>query len=378
MEGWAKPEKEFAWALGPACRLILTPRTAPAGTVLLELNLNPFVLPGAMDGQCLNVFVGGVQLGHDRIIGEGTVGYFVPAHVIRGTSDIVVTLRMPDSRRPIDLGFNDDTRLLGFMCRSAALLDVPIVPDVPRRLLPPQAFASATGGAESVLQAVAIQLGLMAAALVSGFESLGHNCEFGVVQRQCGIESLGLLRFAGISLPDLLGALDTEFAGLGSPDQFEVVITDDVRPEFLIRDTRHQLMVHTRRFPDQTNANEVTRMAGSYLSLLRRKFFETMRESDRIFVVQRPGQTLASQALPLLTRLRAYGLHALLFVVEGSDYPPGTVEELGFGLFRGWIHRLAPQRAIEECNLAAWLSLCANTRRLWDVQRAMCQRPGSS
>src|SRR5690242_4928537 len=37
--------------------------------------------------------------------------------------------------------------------------------------------------------------------LLRKFESLGDNCEFGLVQRKAGIEPVYLLRFAGFEIP---------------------------------------------------------------------------------------------------------------------------------------------------------------------------------
>ena len=59
--------------------------------------------------------------------------------------------------------------------------------------------------------------------LMLRFESLGQNCEFGLVQRRCGSEPLGLLRFASTPLPHLLAAFEGGFEGLGGPDAIEII-----------------------------------------------------------------------------------------------------------------------------------------------------------
>lgn len=61
--------------------------------------------------------------------------------------------------------------------------------------------------------------------LMLSFESLGDNCEFGLVQRQANIEPLGLLRFNGFHVPPefrierLVAGLDRHFYGLGELGQ---------------------------------------------------------------------------------------------------------------------------------------------------------------
>ena len=206
--------------------------------------------------------------------------------------------------------------------------------------------------------------------MLLGFESLGHNCEFGVAQRHLGAEPLALLRFSGITLPDLLTGIESHFAGAGKPEQMEVLLTDGARREFMVRDKRHNFSLHTLRFADEADAAHVLADAQLHLNFLQRMFAESMGGGEKLFVFQRGGQTLDSQARPLLARLRAHGPNALLFVVEGDAHPPGTVQELDHGLFRGWTDRVAPQEEVGNCNLSAWLSNCANARRLWDVQRS--------
>ena len=58
--------------------------------------------------------------------------------------------------------------------------------------------------------------------LMLAFESLGDNCEFGLVQRDGGAEPLGLLRFAGMSLGNLVAALEAKLDGLGTIDTVTV------------------------------------------------------------------------------------------------------------------------------------------------------------
>jgi hypothetical protein len=51
-------------------------------------------------------------------------------------------------------------------------------------------------------------------ALFRRFESLGMTCEFGLVQRQLGLEPLGLLRFASITPDNLIALLNSDLAGV--------------------------------------------------------------------------------------------------------------------------------------------------------------------
>ncbi len=370
LDGWSHPEPGFSWAIGRQARFVLRVSTAPPDSrLLLELDLNPFAPPGSQQGQRLTVVAGGMVLASERIVGEGVVAYDVPVAAWPDDGWLVVGLSMPDAHRPADVGFGTDRRELGFMLRHAAVRVTSPLPAALSRRLPPLALP--VEGDSTVLgDAFARLTGLPARDVLSGFESLGHNCEFGVAQRHVGAEPLGLLRFAGITLPDLLRGLDTGFADMGEDGQLEILLADGDRREFMARDTRHCVSLHTLRYADETDEAAVHRQAQLHMRFLRRMFIETLSGGDKIFVFQRGGQTLVSQMRPLLERLRLHGDRALLFMVVGDAHAPGTVEELGHGLFRGWTDRVAPQGEVGNCNLQAWLSVCANARRLCGVQRA--------
>ena len=58
--------------------------------------------------------------------------------------------------------------------------------------------------------------------LMLAFESLGENCDFGLVQRHAGAEPLGIYRFSGTNLYQLLSTLNNEFEGVGELLNFTV------------------------------------------------------------------------------------------------------------------------------------------------------------
>ncbi len=370
LDGWSDPEDGFTWAVGNRARFTLPVEgdRQAGGRLMLELDLNPFAPPGSLRGQRLTVLAGGVPVFEQRVVGEGTLGIIVPDAAWPADGLLVVTLLMPDACRPVDAGFGADGRVLGFMLRSAALRRVESRPAL-RRTLPPLGLAQHLP-APRLGEAFRLLTGMPSADMLAGCESLGHNCEFGVAQRHFGAEPLGLLRFSGITLPDLLRGVERRFAGAGDPDQLEVLVADGVRREFMVRDRLNRFSLHTLRFEDEAEAGQVRREAQRHLGFLQRMFAETLAGGEKLFVFARAGQTLEAQARPLLARLRAHGPNALLFVTEGDAHPPGTVEELDHGLFRGWTDRMAPQEDVGSSNLPAWLSNCANARRLWSVQRS--------
>ena len=379
LQGWSDPERGFTWSTGAeSCFLLPVDAALPGdGTLVLELDLTPFDPPRSHPGQRLSVRAGGALLAEERIIHVGKVAYVLPRSAWPAARELVVTLHTPDFGRPSAFGLGTDERALAFMLRSAALWHRGTAPPVPGRLLPPLALPP-TRASDVLDGAFRHSMGLAPSELLEGFESLGHNCEFGMAQRHFGIDPLGLLRFAGITLADLLDGLDSGFAGLGEAAQLEILLEGEPRREFMVRDTRHNLLLHTMRYPDETEAAPVHAEALRSLRFLNRMFAERLENGGKLFVFQRGGQLLPSQARPLLDRLQFKGPNALLFITEGHDHPPGTVEELDYGFFRGWTDRVAPAGDVGNCNLFVWLSVCANARRLWSVQTAGAAGPHRS
>jgi hypothetical protein len=85
---------------------------------------------------------------------------------------------------------------------------------------------------------------------VTQFESLGGRglgCEFGIFQRGCGAEPLGLLRWADMTHERLLFALDSRFEGVGSPEQTELFVSaiGGGRGEYCARDRRGVMFMRT-------------------------------------------------------------------------------------------------------------------------------------
>ena len=88
--------------------------------------------------------------------------------------------------------------------------------------------------------------------LTMRFESLGSNCEFGLVQRNFGAEPLSLLRWSNLTPTSLCAMLETRFDDVGNPENSFVQIHGD---EYLTGDSRYFSMhsshesgsIYTRR-----------------------------------------------------------------------------------------------------------------------------------
>ncbi len=197
------------------------------------------------------------------------------------------------------------------------------------------------------------------------FESLGFNCEFGLVQRACGAEPAGLLRFVSIPTHRLLQGLDFGFADVDDTALVRAYPSKDAEPEWLLRHDRYDMHAHSYIKVSSIDQEAFMAQQLKRLRLQRRRLLEVLETGQNLFVFQRPEHLTEAHALPILTLLRSYGPNALLFVTAGGAEPPGSVDLIAPHLFRGNIDRLAPIGDARLFNLPAWISICAVAYRLW-------------
>jgi hypothetical protein len=202
--------------------------------------------------------------------------------------------------------------------------------------------------------------------MIAGFESLGDNCEFGLVQRHVGAEPLGLLRFAGMSVPvphrchGLAAALEAGFEGLGDPDTIEVKVmgSGGIR-EYVVAETRYGLTFHTFVAEAAMSADEVRRREVRRLGFLRRKLIEDLTATAKIWVWKSNDPVPRAQVDAQVAALRRYGPNTLLWVTPAATPDlAGTVERLGDGLLHGQVERFADYENVTGLAVASWISVC--------------------
>jgi hypothetical protein len=211
--------------------------------------------------------------------------------------------------------------------------------------------------------------------LMLRFESIGENCEFGLVQRRCGAEPLGLFRFASAPLPKLLAGLAARFEGLSNPDNLEVKLSGNGR-EYLVTDKKFQLLYHAWVLADEMTAPEVHQREVRRLPLLSRKFLEDLNEAKKVFVYHGMEPLSEADANRLLAALRRYGPNTLLWVeMADAEHAPGSVAWQGEGLLKAFIDRFAPGENAHDLSLDCWVEICREAYRLCRVDAGV-QRAG--
>jgi capsular polysaccharide biosynthesis protein len=198
--------------------------------------------------------------------------------------------------------------------------------------------------------------------LMLAFESLGDNCEFGLVQRHAGVEPLGLLRFAGTSLGNLIAALKTKFDGLGNPDTVTVYPAGEPgRREFLVHETSLDTRYHTFILEGEIDPEELRQREAKRLTFLRGKILEDLAVGEKIWVWREFSMTDPARLRPLMAALRALGPNTLLWVVGADgEHLSGTVERLDHDFLKGYVERLAPYDNATDISPKSWFEVCEN------------------
>jgi hypothetical protein len=201
------------------------------------------------------------------------------------------------------------------------------------------------------------------------FRALGDNCEFGLAQRHWGAEPIDMLRFAGlhISIEDRLAALTKAvtigFEGLGEPGTFTIELSGPDghgRQEWYVQEHLYQLRWHTNRWADETGIDPVWEQQSAVAQVWRRNFIETLQTASKPYVWKSNPPHAEADVRKLLKALRTYGPNRLLWVdVADTEHPRQSVDDIGHGLFKGYINRFAPYDRAWEIQLDDWLVICA-------------------
>lgn len=207
------------------------------------------------------------------------------------------------------------------------------------------------------------------ASTVERFASLGMNCEFGLVQRWCGIEPLGLLRFGLAPLEGLITALNTSFAGIDEVGLFETTL--GWGDEYVIEHALYGFEFHTGiRKGMADTAGLVRKFVNDRFPLLARMLREDLATGDKLLVFRAEEAGRDAEASRLLTAIRDRGPATLLWVTTAKDAADvGTARRMGDGLLVGYLDRLAPLRDARALSFEPWLAVCAAASELWQETR---------
>ncbi|HQT79251.1 MAG TPA: hypothetical protein PLD10_19550 [Rhodopila sp.] len=123
LNGWSNPEPRFTWTSALESQLRL-PSLSPERTYLLRLVCNPFVVPGLLPVQRIELLVNDTPMGSANCSEPAVIECEISGGILKPEQPVIVTLKVPNAARPSDLGRSDDARLLGFALRKVMIIEV--------------------------------------------------------------------------------------------------------------------------------------------------------------------------------------------------------------------------------------------------------------
>jgi hypothetical protein len=354
--GWSTPEDGETWSTGERSWLILPAPRTPA-TYILRITLRPNVVEGRLPAQRLRISVNGHEAGQFTIARRTVRACRIPWSVLEGLPHTEIAFDTPDAARPADLGAGADARPLG-----VALAKLQFYADVHEASQPDTHLVGSQPvpvDVTAIMQADRMSL----SDLMSKFESLGQNCEFGLVQRRCQAEPLGLLRFSSTPLPKLLDALEARFEGMGTPASIRVEVSSNGR-EYMINDSRFGFLYHAFVDTGAMSLEDLRRREIKRVPFLINKLLEDLEAGEKTFVFKGMGAVEEEEVFPLAMALRKYGPNTLLFInLADATHRAGTVEVRAPGFLIGYLDRFAPSEDAANFELAQWVRVCRQAYR---------------
>lgn len=204
--------------------------------------------------------------------------------------------------------------------------------------------------------------------IFKSFESVGNNCEFGFLLASHSIEEGGLFKWAFVQdFHKLAAAISDRMKGS--------LAFEELRPfsQTMFVDSKTDIAFHTRMKIQNLQFSEseedrrfILREEVQKFNYLREKFFKSLANDKKIYVVKCNTGIANSAIDDLLIALRSYGDATLLHVRRADDEnPAGTVIQNSEVLFTGFIDRFADYAQANDISKSCWDELCA---RVWNLK----------
>jgi hypothetical protein len=209
------------------------------------------------------------------------------------------------------------------------------------------------------------------------FESLGDNCELGLIQRRAGVEPLGLLRFAGAPLRNLLRGLAARFAGIADPHHIRVHAEHD---EYMVKLTKYDFTYHAHVKVGEVEPDTLQRQQVRTVRFLADKLIDDLRNPSKILVFRQNEPLSAGDLVDLRIALAEFGPNILLWVRDACPgHPPGSVDVADDRMMVGYVRRLAERDAVPDLDYPSWMQVLRRASGIWwQSPGGRLERPGGT
>ncbi len=195
------------------------------------------------------------------------------------------------------------------------------------------------------------------------FESLGGNCELGLVQRHFRAEPVGLFRFGGIGIAKLTDGLRTGLPGLGDPANAEFTSTSDGCYD--LRDFRSNIfLTHTHVKIGSVDEAKFFAQQCRRVRFLKDKLFEDLRAAEKIFVFKpEKGFVSHGEIIELHRVMLTYGPNTLLCMCTAdAEHAPGTIARLRHDVYVGRLATVWDN--VIPIEFETWLAVCRSVHEM--------------
>jgi hypothetical protein len=121
IEGWSVQEKIHRWTEGTQSTLAFDSPPHDRGHTL-QLLLWPFIVPGRLAEQRLQVLIDETEIAHLGISRQSFLRFAMPLRPSPDPMRMIVRFIHPDAASPASLGISDDPRLLAFAFKKATIV----------------------------------------------------------------------------------------------------------------------------------------------------------------------------------------------------------------------------------------------------------------
>jgi hypothetical protein len=348
--GWSIPEDACRWMTGSVSLLALpVPPESNAADFILMLRVTPYTADGQIDGQRCTVVCGAETVAEVKLVTPSWIGIRISAEAAVAEKFVILFVH-PDAESPQKFGISPDSRELAIAVHEAVLLPVGADDLTGRRGRSGQ-FVSSDWRAQAVVpdwKKVAF-----------AFQSMGQDCEFGLVQRQFDAEPQGLFRFANIRVRGLVQCLWNDFSEITDEETlcFDKVHCGEYLGEYKSLEFLHHTMVLADDYPV---GDALRRKVSTRLKMLVRLFREDLEDGEKVFVLLGKDDPLSEfEVLPVISLMRRYNPKAALLwiTVAGPDerHLVGQCEIIGNNLLKGYLDRFsAPVADWNKLPLECW------------------------